>query len=75
VAQHAGESGLDLWSLWFQAWPFLFFGNPLASLVAVVAALFPPYPPSHWKSFASRVCAVVAAGFAWHVVVVFFPDA
>ena len=75
VAQHARFSGLDLWSLWFQAWPFLLFGNPLSCLVAVVAALLPPYPPRHWKSFASRVCAIVAAGFACYVVVTFFPDA
>jgi hypothetical protein len=55
VAQLAGESGFDLWSLWFHAWPLLFFGNPLAFLVAVTAALLPPYPPSRWPSFASRV--------------------
>src|SRR5262249_43738139 len=75
VAQLAGESGFDLWRLWFHAWPFLFFGNPLAFLLAVVAALLPPYPPSRWQSFASRICAVVAAGFAWYTVVRFFPDA
>jgi hypothetical protein len=75
VAQHAGESGMGLWRLWFHAWPLLFFSNPLAFLLAVVAVLVPPYPPSHWTSFASRVCAVVAAGCAWYAVVAFFPDA
>src|SRR5262249_1354027 len=68
VAQLAGESGFDLWSLWFHAWPLLFVGNPLAFLVTVVAALLPPYPPGRWQSFASRICAVVAAGFAWYTV-------
>jgi hypothetical protein len=75
VAQLAGESGLDLWSLWFHMWPLLFFGNPLAFWVTAGAALLPPYPPGHWPSFASRVCAVVVAGFAWYTVVKFFPDA
>ena len=75
VAQLAGESGLDLWSLWFHAWPLLFFGNPVAFMVALVAALLPPYPPRRWQSFASRACAVVAASFAWYTVVTFFPDA
>jgi hypothetical protein len=75
VAQLAGESGLDLWRLWFHAWPLLFFGNPLAFLVALAVAILPPYPPGRWQSFASRVCAVVAAGFAWYMVVTFFPDA
>lgn len=75
VAQFAGESGLGLWSLWFHAWPLLFFGNPPAFLATVTAVLLPPYPPNHWESFASRVCAVVAAGFAWYAAVTFFPDA
>lgn len=75
VAQLAGESGLDLWHLWFQAWPFLYFGNPLAFLAAVAALVVPPYPPNEGTSFASRVCAVIAAGCAWYMVVTFFPDA
>jgi len=75
VAQLAGDGGYSLWSLWFDAWPILFFGNPIAFLVALVAAFLPPYPPSHWRSFASRACVVVAACFAWHTVVTFFPDA
>ncbi len=75
VAQLAGESGFDLWRLWFHVWPVLFFGNPLAFAVALVAALLPPYPPGRWQSFASRVCAVIAASFAWYTVVTFFPDA
>jgi hypothetical protein len=75
VAQLAGESGLDLWSLWFHVWPLLFAGNPPAFLAAVAAVLLPPYPPKYWESFVSRVCAVVAASCAWYAVVTFFPDA
>jgi hypothetical protein len=75
VAQLAGGSGMSLWSLWFHAWPLLFFGNPLAFLASLVVALLPPYPPGRWRSFASRVCAVVAAGFAWYMVVALAPDA
>jgi hypothetical protein len=75
VAQIAGESGSSLWGLWFAAWPLLFFGNPVAFLVAVVATFLPPYPPRHWKSSASRACAAVAAGLALYIVVTLFPDA
>jgi hypothetical protein len=41
VAQIAGESGMDLWSLWFGVWPLLFVGNPAAFLAAVVALFWP----------------------------------
>jgi hypothetical protein len=75
VAQLAGESGIPLWRLWFQAWPLLFFGNPVEFFVNAVTALFPPYPPKYWQSFTSRVCGVIATGFACYVVVIFFPDA
>lgn len=75
VAQLAGEDGYDLWRLWFQAWPLLFFGNPAAFLVTLGAAFLPPYPPRHWASFVSRLSAVSAAACAWYVVVKFFPDA
>jgi predicted 3-demethylubiquinone-9 3-methyltransferase (glyoxalase superfamily) len=75
VAQLAGESGFDLWRVWFHASPLLFLGNPLAFSVGLAAALLPPYPPRGWHSFASRNCGVVAAGFAWYSVGAFFPDA
>ncbi len=75
VAQRAGQSGMDLWGLWFDLWPLLYFGNPPAFFVVCLAALLPPYPPNRWHSFASRVCAIFAAGFAWFIVVMCFPDA
>ena len=75
VAQFAGDSGFDLWRLWFHAWPLLFFGNPLAFLVAVVGLLRRPHPPTHWQSFASRACCLIAAGCAWYIVVSYSPDA
>jgi hypothetical protein len=75
VAQLAGEAGQGLWTLWAGFWPLLFIGNPIAFFVALVTAFFPPYPPTHWKSLASRVSAVVAASFAWYVSVMLFPDA
>lgn len=61
IAQHAGESGLDLWSLWFHAWPLLFFGNPSSFVAAIAALALPPYPPKYTASFAYRVCAVIAS--------------
>ena len=75
VAQLAGEAGYELWRLWFAAWPLLVFGNLAAFVVVLVAAIVPPYSPAHWKSIASRVCAIVAAGFACHAVFTYFPDA
>jgi hypothetical protein len=75
VAQVAGGSGYDLWSLWCSTWPLLFLGNPLAFIVVLVAASLPPYSLSQWPSFCSRWCAVAAAGFACYTVVKFFPDA
>ena len=75
VAQIAGEGGQGLWRLWFLAWPLLFFGNPIAFLLALVAVFLPPYPPRHWKSSVSRACAAITAGFAWFTVVMLFPDA
>ena len=75
VAQFAGESGMNLWSFWFHAWGFLFLGDGLAFVVSTVAVFFPPYPPKHWLSFASRVIAVVAAGYACYVLGQLIPDA
>jgi hypothetical protein len=75
VAQFAGEAGRGLWTLWFIFWPFLFIGNPIAFFVVLLAAFFPPYPPTHWKSLVSRVSAVVAASFAWYFSATFSPDA
>lgn len=75
VAQLAGESGRELWRLWLGAWPLLLFGNLLAGPVAICAALFPPYPPHYWQSSISRVCAAIAAGFAYNATVTYFPDA
>jgi hypothetical protein len=75
VAQLAGESGMDLWSLWFDVWPFLFFTNPLILVVTVVAVVFPPYPLQRTTSVIARLTAVLLAVFACHTVVTYFPDA
>lgn len=75
VAQMAGPDGFDLWTLWFHAWPLLFFGNPVSFLLLVVTTVLPPYPPRHWLSFTSRLCALVPTGFACYAVATFFPDA
>lgn len=75
VAQFAGESGFELWSLWLHAWPLLLFGNLIAIIVLPIIALWPPYPPRYLESFVARWCAVVGAGLAWHTVVTYFPDA
>ncbi len=75
VAKLAGAQGRTLWRLWFSWWPALFLGLPVTGLVLLGAALSPPYPPDHWKSFLSRWCGVVAALCAWCAVVWCFPDA
>jgi hypothetical protein len=75
VAQLAGPSGSSLWSLWFHAWPLLFFGCPLAFVATAAATIVPPYPPVYGNSFVSRLSALVSSGCAWHVVVTCFPDA
>jgi|WetSurMetagenome_2_1015567.scaffolds.fasta_scaffold234877_1 hypothetical protein len=75
VAQIAGESGYGLWHLWFTVWPLLLLGNVVAGLVAIVATIFPPYPPRHWVSVAARFLAVLLVTFAWYFVGTYFPDA
>lgn len=75
VAQLAGESGWHLWRLWHRIYVLLYLGNPLSFLMAAVAVVIPPYPPGQWSSFVSRMGGVIAAGFAWYVVVSLPPDA
>ena len=75
VAQLAGYEGRALWTLWFHAWPLLFFGNPIAFWVGLVAGVLPPFPPQYWASFISRWCGIVAAAFAMYCVVRCAPDA
>jgi hypothetical protein len=72
VAQLAGEQGFGLWRVWAAWWPLLLLSAPLALLVAIGAALWPPYPTS---SFFSRICGVVAVGCACYATIAFFPDA
>lgn len=75
VAQLAGESGLELWSLWLHPWPLLLFGDLIAIIVLAILALVPPYPPRYWTSFLARWCSVGGAALAWYTVVTYFPDA
>ena len=63
VAQFAVDTR-DLWSLWVHSFIPLFFSNLCAFPVLLVAACLPPYPPGHWASSASRVCAVANVTFA-----------
>jgi hypothetical protein len=42
LAELAGESGLQLWELWKNAWPTLLLINPISILLALVAIYLPP---------------------------------
>ncbi len=75
VAQLAGESGFDLWSLWFHAWPFLLFSNPASAVIAAIAVAPPPYHPRYVAAWALPVAALIAAVAAAYLTVVYFPDA
>jgi len=75
VAQLAGDEGRALWTLWFHAWPYLFFGSPIAFLVSLVAGVLPPFPPRYWESFTSRWFGIVGAAFAMYSVLRYAPDA
>ena len=75
VAQIAGESGYELWQLWFHSWPLLLFGNGIAWLAAVIATVLPPYPPRYLTSLGTRFLTVLLVTFAWYTVTTYFPDA
>jgi hypothetical protein len=75
VAQLAGDEGLDLWHLWFSAWPFLLFGIPVAGIASLVAVLMPPYTLRTWPSIASRALTVLAVALSFFHVAKYFPDA
>jgi hypothetical protein len=70
-----GEEGMSLWSFWFHIYGALLVGNLLAFAVSHVALFFPPYPPTHWLSSASRVFAVGAAWVAISMLSHLVPDA
>ncbi|MGA2062754.1 MAG: hypothetical protein ABSG67_19965 [Thermoguttaceae bacterium] len=75
VVQIAGESGYALWELWAGTWPLLLIGNAIAWLVALVATVFPPYPPRYWTSASARFLSVLLVTFAWYTITTYFPDA
>ncbi len=75
VAQLAGDSGHDLWSLWFGWWPVLLFGNPISVLCSVAALAIPPYRPRYFSAWALPLAALTAAIAGAHLTVVYFPDA
>jgi hypothetical protein len=75
VAQIAGSDGMDLWTLWFNAWPALFICNPASFGVALLTLAFPPYSSRSWDVWAARVAACGSAACAWYAVIQWFPDA
>lgn len=75
VAQLAGQTGYRLWSLWFGTWPICLIANLGATVVCIAAAFFRPSPRNDFVSFASRVCAAIAASTAVYALFKFAPDA
>ena len=73
VAQMTNDHGL--WSLWFSAWPMLFFANP-ASVLGMLATCFIFFQPiRNPPLFLARVFGVANAMLATWITMTFFPDA
>lgn len=66
---------MDLWSMWFQAWPALMLANA-ASIVATVLSLAILWRPlSEPLLFWFRVVGLASATYALFVLAPLFPDA
>jgi hypothetical protein len=67
IASGGGSSGLDLWSLWFHLYPWLFFSCMASVLASAVAVALPPYPPKLWNAFVCRLVGLTAALCAFYL--------
>jgi hypothetical protein len=70
-----GEPDPEQMGWWQRVYGPLFVATPIALGFSVTAAALPPYPPRHWGSFLCRLAGCASAGFAWHVVLNYVPQA
>ncbi len=75
VAQFAGGSGANLWSLWFNVFVWVLLVNFVACLIVVGCLFFRSYPTRFWSSFSMRVACLITAVIAVYFALTHIPDA
>lgn len=75
VAQMAGESGYDLWHLWYTFALLFFFANPVSVIVAGISIVLPPYRVRFVGAWALPLSALSCAIAATYFTMTHLPDA
>ena len=75
VAQLAASGGMDLWSIWYDAWPPLFLLCPISVLVNLLTYAVFFRPRKDFAFFVMRLCGLGSALISTWVVTTHFPDA
>lgn len=77
VAQYVAgaESGMNLWSLWFNLWPFLLFATALSAFCSLVWMITACVKQAQRKWIPVSIAAVLLSVIALVTVGANFPDA